>query len=73
MFHRWQEQLYLNAHFALERKWTPERSRDRQRIEKLERGIRQRDEVLAEMMAEHISQKSNLGNSERLLGRTGRP
>ena len=39
----------------------PERNQDQQRIEKLESKIRQKDEVLAELMAEHIALKKELG------------
>jgi transposase len=60
LFHRWQEQLFQNAVLALEGK-RPERNQDQQRIEKLEKKIRQKDEVLAELMAEHISLKKELG------------
>ena len=60
LFHRWQEQLFQNAALALEGK-RPERNQDRQRIEKLENKIRQKDEVLAELMAEHISLKKEFG------------
>src|SRR5690242_19745608 len=72
MFHRWKEQLFQNAALALGGK-RPERNQDQQRIEKLESKIRQKDEVLAELMAEHISLEKELGNSERLLGRAGYP
>jgi hypothetical protein len=34
---------------------------DQQRIEKLEKRIRQKDEVLAELMAEHVALKKELG------------
>lgn len=61
MFHRWQEQLFVNAHLALEGKRAPERNKEQQRIEKLESKIRQKDEVLAELLAEHISLKKELG------------
>ena len=61
MFHRWQEQLFLNAPLALEGKRSPARDQEQQRIEKLERKIRQKDEVLAELMAEHVSLKKELG------------
>jgi transposase-like protein len=61
LFHRWQEQLFGNAALALEGKRRPERGQDQQRIEKLEQKIRQKDEVLAELMAEHISLKKALG------------
>jgi transposase len=61
VFHRWQEQLFLNAALALESNRRPERGEDQQRIEKLEQKIRLKDEVLAELMAEHISLKKELG------------
>ena len=70
LFHRWQEQLFVNAALALEGK-RPERNQDVQRIEKLEQKMRQKDEVLAELIAEHIALKKNLGNSERMLGGAG--
>ena len=60
MYHRWQEQLFLNAALALEGKradWHPEQ----QKIEKLEQKIRQKDEVLGELMAEHVALKKALG------------
>jgi hypothetical protein len=37
-------------------------------IEFLERKVRTKDEVLAELMAEHIALKKVLGNSNRYLG-----
>lgn len=61
VFHRWQEQLFLNASLALEGNRRPERGQEQQRIEKLESKIRQKDEVLAELMAEHLSLKKELG------------
>lgn len=61
LFHRWQEQLFLNAALALEGRRAPERSKEQQRIEKLEQKIRQKDEVLAELMVEHVALKKELG------------
>lgn len=60
LFQRWQEQLFQNGALALEAR-RPERTQDQQRIEKLEKKIRQKDEVLAELMAEHISLKKEFG------------
>ena len=60
MFHRWQEQLFLNAPAALAGK-RAEQNQDRQRIEKLEQKIRQKDEVLAELMVEHVALKKEIG------------
>ena len=62
MFHRWQEQLFLNAALALQGNRSPERKQEQQHIEKLEKKIRQKDEVLAELMAEHIALKKELGD-----------
>lgn len=59
LFHRWQEQLIVNSALALEGKRT-ERSQEQQRIEKLENKIRQKDEVLAELMAEHVALKKRV-------------
>jgi transposase len=61
LFHRWQEQLFHNAALALESKRGAERHPEQQRIEKLEQRIRQKDEVLAELMAEHVALKKELG------------
>jgi transposase-like protein len=59
-YHRWQEQLFLNAQLALEGK-RAERTQDQKKVEKLEQKIRQKDEVLAELMAEHLALKKELG------------
>ena len=52
--------MFGNGAAALETK-KPERNHDQQRIEKLEQKIRQKDEVLAELMVEHITLKKELG------------
>ena len=59
MYHRWQEQLFQNGTLALENKRL-ERSGEQRQIEKLEQKIRQKDEVLAELIAEHIAQKKRV-------------
>ena len=61
MFHRWQEQLFPNAALALQTNRAPDRDPDHQRIEKLEKKIRQKGEVLAELMAEHIALRKEFG------------
>src|ERR1041384_6422029 len=65
MSHRWQEQLFLNAALALQGNHSPERNQEHQRIEKLEKKIRQKDEVLAGLMAEHVALKKELGEIGR--------
>ena len=61
LFHRWQEQLFGNAALALEGMRRPALGQDQQRIEKLKPKIRQKDEVLAELTAKHISLRKELG------------
>lgn len=61
LFHRWQEQLFQNAALALEGRRGAERHAEQQRIEKLEQRIRQKDEVLVELLAEHVALKKELG------------
>jgi len=61
LFHRWQEQLFANGALALENKYRPDRNKDQERVVKLESKIRQKDEVLAELMAEHLALKKALG------------
>ena len=61
LLHRWQEQLFTNGALALENKYRPDRNREEERIQKLEGKIRQKDEVLAELMGEHVALKKALG------------
>lgn len=61
LFQRWLELLFQNAPLALENKRAPERGKEQRRIEKLEAKMRQKDEVLAELMAEHIALKKEFG------------
>jgi transposase-like protein len=62
LFHRWQEQLFVNAALALvDRRGPAERNQDQQRIEKLEQKIQQKNEILAELMGEHVALKKELG------------
>jgi transposase len=61
LFYRWQEQLFVNGSLALEGKRRNEQSEEQERIEKLEKKIQQKDAVLAELMAEHVALKKELG------------
>src|ERR1700730_6547317 len=70
VFYRWQKEFFENGAAAFQ---TPERPRrqaeeKQQRIEFLEKKMQTKDEVLAELMAEHIALKKSLGNSNRQLG-----
>jgi transposase len=61
-FYAWQEQLFNNGSLALAAKRVPERNKELERIEKLEGRLRQKDEVIAELLTEHIALKKELGD-----------
>jgi hypothetical protein len=63
VFYRWQKEFFENGAAAFR---TPERPRrqaeeKQKRIEFLEKKVQTKDEVLAELMAEHIALKTSLG------------
>ena len=63
VFYRWQKEFFENGASAFQ---TPERphrqvEEKQKRIEFLEKKVRTKDEVLAELMAEHIALKKSLG------------
>jgi hypothetical protein len=43
-------------------KRVPERNKEQERIEKLESKLRQKDEVIAELLTEHIALKKEFGD-----------
>jgi transposase len=63
VFYRWQKEFFENGASAFESKERPARQvEERQkRIEFLEKKVQTKDEVLAELMAEHIALKKSLG------------
>jgi transposase-like protein len=67
VFYRWQKEFFENGAAAFEQKARPNHSAEQERIAYLERKIQTKDEVLAELMAEHVALKG-LGNSDRELG-----
>lgn len=61
-FYRWQQALFENAAAALERvPGRPKGDADAQRIAVLEAKIQRKDEVLGELMEEHVALKKKLG------------
>src|SRR5437660_4979491 len=61
VFYRWQKQFFENGAAAFEPKARPNHSADQERIAYLEKKIQTKDEVLAELMAEHVALKKTLG------------
>lgn len=60
-FYRWQQIFFENGASAFERPSRPETSVQSQRIAFLESKIQRKDEVLAELMEEHVALKKSLG------------
>jgi transposase len=61
VFYRRQKEFFENGAAAFEQKGRPNHSADQERIAYLEKRIQTKDEVLAELMAEHVAQKKTLG------------
>jgi transposase len=68
MFYRWQKEFFENGAAAFAQTARPNHSAEQERIAYLEKKIQTKDEVLAELMAEHLALKKALGNSDRDLG-----
>jgi transposase-like protein len=70
VFYRWQKELFENGAAAFQSQKRPHRQVEekQKRIEFLEKKVQTKDEVLAELIAEHIALKKVLGNSNRYLG-----
>jgi len=65
VFYRWQKDLFENGSAALARKNGRREGRERdaqaQRIQALQAKLARKDEVLAELMEEHVALKKSLG------------
>ena len=61
MFYRWQKEFFENGAAAFHTKARANHQAEQERIEFLEKKIQRKDEVLAELMGEHIALKKSLG------------
>jgi transposase len=61
MLYRWQKELFENGSVVFQQKSRPNQQAEQERIEYLEKKIQTKDEVLAELMAEHVALKKSLG------------
>jgi len=63
VFYRWQKEFFENGGAAFQSKERPSRQVEekQRRIELLEKKVQNKDEVLAELMAEHVALKKSLG------------
>jgi transposase len=61
VFYRWQKELFENGAAAFQTKARPNHPAEQERIDYLEKKIHTKDEVLAELMAEHVALKKSIG------------
>src|SRR5271157_1216950 len=61
VFYRWQKEFFENGSAAFQQRGRPNHQREQERITYLERKIQTKDEVLAELMAEHVALKKRVG------------
>ena len=60
VFYRWQKEFFENGAAAFQGK-RADKPAEQERIDFLEKKIQRKDEVLAELMAEHVALKKSLG------------
>ena len=68
VFYRWQKEFFENGAAAFQQRGRTNHQPEQERIAYLEQEIQTKDEVLAELMAEHVALKKELGNSDWGLG-----
>src|SRR5438552_17575669 len=61
VFYRWQKEFFENGAAAFQGNAPSDHQAEQERIEFLQKKIQRKDEVLAELMAEHIALKTELG------------
>jgi transposase len=61
VFYRWQKEFFENGAAAFEAISSRKVDEKQKRIDFLEKKVRTKDEVLAELMAEHVALKKSLG------------
>jgi transposase-like protein len=61
VFYRWQKEFFENGAEAFEQRDSREQRRQQQRIEELEGKLQRKNEVLSELMEEHVALKKTLG------------
>ena len=70
VFYRWQKEFFENgaAAFQTKERSTRQVEEKQKRIEFLEKKVQTKDEVLAELMAEHVALRKVLGSFDQELG-----
>ncbi len=61
-FYRWQKEFFENGASAFERKGVPRSDAKERRIASLEEKLAKKNEVLSELMEEHVALKKSFGD-----------
>jgi transposase len=61
VFYRWQKEFFENGAAAFEKTSTPQKTATEKKIAALEAKLQRKNEVVAELMEEHVQLKKNLG------------
>jgi len=61
VFYRWQKEFFENGASAFEKDNSRQKKAEEKRIQKLEEKLQTKNEVLSELMEEHIQLKKELG------------
>jgi transposase len=61
VFYRWLKELFENGAAAFRKEFDRESKQDKQRIAALEAKLQSKNEVLSELMEEHVALKKSLG------------
>jgi transposase len=61
VFYRWQKEFFENGAAAFQQRGRTHHQPEQERIAYLEKKIQTKDEVLAELMAEHVALKKRVG------------
>ncbi len=61
VFYRWQKEFFEHGAAAFDRSVTRKKKREESKIDALEQKIQRKNEVLSELMEEHVKLKKDLG------------
>jgi len=61
VFYRWQQEFFEKGSMVFQRKGDYRQKRSEEKIKSLEQKLQEKNEVLAELMEDHVRLKKNLG------------
>jgi len=61
VFYRWQKEFFENGAVAFEKERKNAKDQQSRKIKSLEQKVQQKNEVISELMEEHVKLKKNLG------------